>query len=585
MKKLISTLALGGSVLLLTGCGDLLWPENGPTLTGTQAAAQPLSLSAGTFTASAPSFIGDLTLSVTASSSNITGITVTSHTDTPDIAEPAFETMIERIIRYNSTGVDAVTGATESSNALLRAVEYALVNQAGANLETLRASGPGVGVSNFQPGPVIGVGQGGFGGAIEVFVNFTTTGIDSVAIANHNESSVADPAFEALIANAIAIGSGNVDIFTGATLTSMAFSNAINHAIAQSITDPSLAPYVPEVTLTQSDDPNVFIAAGQGFGGPVEIAFTIIDGTIVDVEVLNHSETPSFTDTAFPELVSRLIAVGSADIDIYTGATVTSGAVIDAVYQAFMLYRGETPAEPEPVDHRADLDLTGTHDGVFFGQGEGPWGDILLTLTIANGNITAMEILAHNDTPEHAYPAFEAFQGWLINEQVVDTLTSSTATSLGVIEAVHMAIANAVANNPFEGLDEVVADEAEETEEPATAEEAPATETAADTPAEPAAPSFAGGTFTGSSNNSFDHNEGEGGSGSLTVAVTLDSNRAITAFNVTQFTDTPNFLNNAVAGLSGLVGRTDANIDTVSGATYSSTAILEAVRSALASAQ
>ncbi|MDR0909423.1 MAG: FMN-binding protein [Spirochaetaceae bacterium] len=54
----------------------------------------------------------------------ITGITIVKHNSSP-IGKPA-EAITQRIIEKQSLGVDAVSGATASSKAILKAVEEAL---------------------------------------------------------------------------------------------------------------------------------------------------------------------------------------------------------------------------------------------------------------------------------------------------------------------------------------------------------------------------------------------------------------------------------------------------------------------------
>jgi uncharacterized protein with FMN-binding domain len=65
-----------------------------------------------------------VTLDVRLQNAVITGITMVNHRCSP-IGKKA-ETITERIIAAQSLGVDAVTGATGSSKAILKAVEAAL---------------------------------------------------------------------------------------------------------------------------------------------------------------------------------------------------------------------------------------------------------------------------------------------------------------------------------------------------------------------------------------------------------------------------------------------------------------------------
>ena len=85
-----------------------------------------LTLVDGTFQGESNSYGGTLTIEVTVENEAIVGITVVSHQDTAAIAEPALDTMIERMLEANTPYVDTVTGATVTTEALISAVENAL---------------------------------------------------------------------------------------------------------------------------------------------------------------------------------------------------------------------------------------------------------------------------------------------------------------------------------------------------------------------------------------------------------------------------------------------------------------------------
>ena len=92
----------------------------------------------GTYTASAEGHGGPVTLSVTFSEEAITEIVIGEHHESSGISDPAIEKIPAAIVQYQSLGVDTVSGATESSNAILNAVADC-VAQAGGDAEALRA--------------------------------------------------------------------------------------------------------------------------------------------------------------------------------------------------------------------------------------------------------------------------------------------------------------------------------------------------------------------------------------------------------------------------------------------------------------
>ena len=80
----------------------------------------------GTYTGTARGFISDITVSVTVSDGKISAIDVTDQDDTPSYWERAKDIIPEIIAANGTAGVDAVSGATYSSEGIKNAVDNAL---------------------------------------------------------------------------------------------------------------------------------------------------------------------------------------------------------------------------------------------------------------------------------------------------------------------------------------------------------------------------------------------------------------------------------------------------------------------------
>lgn len=79
----------------------------------------------GTYTGSALGMNDDITVEVTISSGEISNIKIINHSDDEPYISDA-QDVIDRIISTQSTDVDAVSGATYSSNGIIEAVKQAL---------------------------------------------------------------------------------------------------------------------------------------------------------------------------------------------------------------------------------------------------------------------------------------------------------------------------------------------------------------------------------------------------------------------------------------------------------------------------
>ena len=114
MRKTLSLLLCIAMLLTVAACG------------GGGEASQSPSQGAQTLTGTGEGFGGLLTVSVTVDGDTITAVEVTSHNETENVAGAALTDIPAAIVEANSADVDAVSGATITSNAIMYAVKNAL---------------------------------------------------------------------------------------------------------------------------------------------------------------------------------------------------------------------------------------------------------------------------------------------------------------------------------------------------------------------------------------------------------------------------------------------------------------------------
>ncbi len=100
--------------------------------------AMALAYTEGTYTATAQGNNGPVTVSVTFSADAITDVTVVEHSETAGLSDRPIAEIPAAIVENQSLAVDTVSGATNSSNAILTAVADC-VAQAGGDVEALKA--------------------------------------------------------------------------------------------------------------------------------------------------------------------------------------------------------------------------------------------------------------------------------------------------------------------------------------------------------------------------------------------------------------------------------------------------------------
>ncbi len=78
-----------------------------------------------------------------------------------------------------------------------------------------------------------------------------------------------------------------------------------------------------------------YIGVGKSeIGGDIKVKVTVKDGKILKIDVLEQNETAAIADPAFKKIREDVIATQSADVDIVSGATKTSQALIAAIKDA-----------------------------------------------------------------------------------------------------------------------------------------------------------------------------------------------------------------------------------------------------------
>ncbi len=90
----------------------------------------------------------------------------------------------------------------------------------------------------------------------------------------------------------------------------------------------------------------VYAGSALGMGGAVEVSVTVEGGAIQAIEITKHQETPGISDAAIKAVPQAILDAQSTDVDGVSGATLTSGAIKEAVRKALS---GVAPEAAAPV--------------------------------------------------------------------------------------------------------------------------------------------------------------------------------------------------------------------------------------------
>lgn len=162
MKRTLSLLLAFVMVLGLAACGGNTAQET--TAAATAASEEAGIYTPGTYTGTAAGKNGDVKVEVTFSANAIDSVKVVEHSETAGISDGAIENIPAAIVENQSLAVDTVSGATITSDAILKAVADA-VAKAGGDVEALKNAAAPAGEKEAKElsADVIVVGGGGAG--------------------------------------------------------------------------------------------------------------------------------------------------------------------------------------------------------------------------------------------------------------------------------------------------------------------------------------------------------------------------------------------------------------------------------------
>lgn len=341
----------------------------------------------------------------------------------------------------------------------------------------------------------------------------------------------------------------------------------------------------------------VYVGTATGFGGKMSVQVTIADGKIVSVKVLDNNETPEFLAQALV-LCDQIVLKQSTNVDIVSGATYSSNGIIggarNALAQALTDQGADTNPELLADDSQSQEESTeksGSEnetkkqsekkksnssdvvykDGTYTGTGTGFSGKLTVKVKIKNGKITSIKVTKSEDDKSFLDNAKLLIPDIIQKQSTdVDTVSGATYSSNGIIEAVQNALKKAEKKSSKKKTSTKNTTDSKKNNSDSNSEN----KKTSTSEAEGNFP-YKDGTYTGI---------GEGFNGDVVVAVTI-KNKKITKITITENEDDAVFFKRASTITSEVIKQQKADVDIVSGATYSSRGILEAIANALEAAK
>ena len=287
-------------------------------------AAEDAAYLDGVYLAEGSGFGGPLQVEVEITDGKIADVAILEHKETPGISDEALKLVPLRIVEANSPDVEAVTGATVSSEAVMAAVKQALA-QAEVSSDSLDE--PADELAGGVPDGVYRGSGAGFNGEILVDVTVSGGKVTAIDVVEHSDTGfIAEPTFAELIPQ-IVESQSMVDVKSGATFTSKGLLEAVSAALSGGESEAAgepLAVNVPD---------GVYRGSGEGFNGEILVDVTVSGGKVTAIDVVEHSDTGFIAEPTFAELIPQIVESQSL-VDVKSGATMTSKGLLGAVSAA-----------------------------------------------------------------------------------------------------------------------------------------------------------------------------------------------------------------------------------------------------------
>ena len=328
--------------------------------------------------------------------------------------------------------------------------------------------------------------------------------------------------------------------------------------------------------------------SANGYGGKVTVNVTVSKKTMTAIDV---ASAPGETDSFFQRakgVIDKMLTAQSTDVDVVSGATYSSNGIIGAVKNALFGTESNNATAAAANAGNAGgsapsvskVSESGTwKDGTYTGSGKGFGGTISVKVTVKDGKISAIDVTSASGETASYFSKAKGIIPKMISGQTtnVDAASGATYSSNGIITAVRNALSKAET-----GKSSTKKKKKKNKKNKKKNSSSDNNNNNNKAPAE----GYEDGTYTGSAACSGEQFKEY----SVTANVTIKNGKisAVEISSTAKGTNLKQFMSrDEVKNLPSLIVSKNgtSGVDAVSGATYSSHAIFNAVNDALSKAK
>lgn len=194
--------------------------------------------------------------------------------------------------------------------------------------------------------------------------------------------------------------------------------------------------------------------SANGYGGKVTVNVTVSKKTMTAIDVVSApGETDSFFQCA-KGVIDEMLTAQSTDVDVVSGATYSSNGIIGAVKNALFGTESNNATAAAANAGNAGgsapsvskVSESGTwKDGTYTGSGKGFGGTISVKVTVKDGKISAIDVTSASGETASYFSKAKGIIPKMISGQTtnVDVASGATYSSNGIITAVRNALSKA----------------------------------------------------------------------------------------------------------------------------------------------
>ena len=330
--------------------------------------------------------------------------------------------------------------------------------------------------------------------------------------------------------------------------------------------------------------------SANGYGGKVTVNVTVSKKTMTAIDVVSApGETDSFFQRA-KGVIDEMLTAQSTDVDVVSGATYSSNGIIGAVKNALFGTESNNAAAATANAGNAGgsapsvskVSESGTwKDGTYTGSGKGFGGTISVKVTVKDGKISVIDVTSASGETASYFSKAKGIIPKMISGQTtnVDAASGATYSSNGIITAVRNALSKAETGKSSTKKKKK---KNKKNKKKNSGSDSNNNNNNIAAPAE----GYEDGTYTGSAACSGEQFKEY----SVTANVTIKNGKisAVEISSTAKGTNLKQFMSrDEIKNLPSLIVSKNgtSGVDAVSGATYSSHAIFNAVNDALSKAK